>query len=314
MQKKFHKQNYLKGEKIREWIMEYPVRYIKVIGGPKNKEGILVGLKSGHVLQIFVDSSFPVQLIKQSNSIRYVDISMHRQKIAIIDDNSTLFVYELKSGSLVFQEPNANSVAWNTCFEDMLAFSGSGNVSIIVSNFPPHRQRLQGYVVGFNGSNIFYLNVLSVSSLEVPHSEPMMQYLEKKMHQEAFEVACLGVTTKDWEILALSALEEQRLEIARKAFIRTREFKYLNLISQFNDLKRQGGKEKVDTFLGYMNAYQSKFIDAAKCFKKGGQDQLAMGMFTDLRMFDQAKEYLNNDSGTTDKTSIIMKQAEWAIR
>jgi intraflagellar transport protein 122 len=49
--------------------MEYPVRYIKVIGGPKNKEGILVGLKSGHVFQIFVDSSFPVQLIKQANSV-----------------------------------------------------------------------------------------------------------------------------------------------------------------------------------------------------------------------------------------------------
>lgn len=173
----------LKGEKIREWLMEYPVRYIKVIGGPPNKEGILVGLKSGHVFQIYVDSSFPVLLIKQANSIRYVDISMHKLKLAVIDDNSTLFVYNLKTGDLVFQEPNANSVAWNSCFEDMLAYSGNGNVSIIVSNFPPHRQRLQGFVVGFNGSNIFYLNVLSVSSIEVPHSGPMMQFIEKKMHK-----------------------------------------------------------------------------------------------------------------------------------
>ena len=133
----------LKGEKIREWLMEYPVRYIKVIGGPPNKEGILVGLKSGHVFQIYVDSSFPVLLIKQSNSIKYLDISMHRQKLAVIDDNSTLFVYNLKNGDLIFQEPNANSVAWNNCFEDMLAYSGNGNVSIIVSNFPPHKQRLQ---------------------------------------------------------------------------------------------------------------------------------------------------------------------------
>jgi intraflagellar transport protein 122 len=68
---------------------------------------------------------------------------MQRQKLAVIDDNSTLFVYNLKTGDLVFQEPNANSVAWNSCFEDMLAYSGNGNVSIIVSNFPPHRQRLQ---------------------------------------------------------------------------------------------------------------------------------------------------------------------------
>ncbi|RNA24904.1 intraflagellar transport 122-like protein [Brachionus plicatilis] len=39
----------LKGEKIREWQMEYSVRYIKVIGGPVGKEGIVVGLRSGHL-------------------------------------------------------------------------------------------------------------------------------------------------------------------------------------------------------------------------------------------------------------------------
>ena len=44
-----------------------------------------------------------------------------------------------------------------------------------------------------------------------------------------------------------------------------------------------------------MNAYNSKFLDAAKCFKRAGQDNLAMTMFTDLRMFDQAKEYLSNE-------------------
>lgn len=133
----------LKGEKVREWLMEYQVRYIKVVGGMPGKEGILVGLKSGHVFQIFVDSSFPVQLVKLSNPVRYVDLSMNRLKLAVIDDNLTLLVYNLKTGDLVFQEPNANSVAWNSCYEDMLAFSGNGNVSIIVSNFPPQRQRLQ---------------------------------------------------------------------------------------------------------------------------------------------------------------------------
>lgn len=135
--------------------MEYSVRYIKVIGGPVGKEGILIGLRSGHVFQIFVDSAFPVQLIKQSNSIRYVDLSLQRQKLAVIDENLTLFVYNLKTGDLIFQEPNASSVAWNSSFEDMLAFSGSGNVSIIVSNFPPQKQRLQ---VKINGV-ILYKNI-----------------------------------------------------------------------------------------------------------------------------------------------------------
>jgi len=171
----------MKGEKIREWTMEYSVRYIKVVGGPPGKECILVGLKSGHVFQIFVDSLFPVLLHKQANSIRYIDMSMNKRKIAVIDDNLTLYVYSLKNNQLLLQEPNATSVAWNTAYEDMLAFSGNGNLNIIASNFVSQKQRLQGFVIGFNGSNIFYLNVLSVSSIEISHSETVLKYIEKKL-------------------------------------------------------------------------------------------------------------------------------------
>mgnify|MGYP002785537939 CR=1 FL=1 len=123
--------------------MEYQVLYIKVIGGFPGKECILVGLKSGNVFEIFIDSSFPVQLAKLPGAIRNVDLSMYRQKLAVIDENMTLFVYNVKTGDLIFQEPNANSVAWNSSYEDMLAYSGGGNLSIKVSNFPPQKQRLQ---------------------------------------------------------------------------------------------------------------------------------------------------------------------------
>ena len=36
-----------------------------------------------------------------------------RNKLAVVDDNGTLFVYNLPTKELLFQEPNASSVAWN---------------------------------------------------------------------------------------------------------------------------------------------------------------------------------------------------------
>lgn len=76
-------------------------------------------------------------------------------------------------------------------------------------------------------------------------------------------------------------------------------------------MKKQGGL-KNDVLLGFLYAYQSKFNDAAKSFRKAGDENIAMQMFTDLRMFDLAKEYLGG--GDSDKTDILLKQAEWAIR
>lgn len=69
---------------------------------------------------------------------------------------------------LSLQEPNANSVAWNTQCEDMLCFSGNGYLNIKACNFPVHQQKMQGFMVGYNGSKIFCLHVYSMSAVEVP--------------------------------------------------------------------------------------------------------------------------------------------------
>ena len=46
-------------------------------------------------------------------------------------------------------------------------------------------------------------------------------------------------------------------------------------------------------FLGDVYGYQGKFHEAAKLFKKSGQEHKAMNMYTDLRMFDYAKVRFN---------------------
>ncbi|NWR34134.1 IF122 protein, partial [Tachuris rubrigastra] len=298
------------GVKEREWLMESLIRYIKVIGGPPGREGLLVGLKNGQILKIFVDNPFPIVLLKQSTAVRCLDMSASRKKLAVVDENDTCLVYDIHTKELLFQEPNANSVAWNTQCEDMLCFSGGGYLNIKASNFPVHQQKLQGFVVGYNGSKIFCLHAFSMSAVEVPQSAPMYQYLERKMFKEAYQIACLGVTDADWRELAMEALEGMEFETAKKAFTRVRDLRYLELISSIEERKKHG-KSNNDLFLADVYAYQGKFHEAAKLYKRSGHGNLALEMYTDLRMFDHAKDFLGSED-PKDTKMLIKKQADWA--
>ncbi|CAL8325259.1 unnamed protein product [Merluccius merluccius] len=296
--------------KEKEWLMESLIRYIKVIGGPPGREGLLVGLKNGAILKIFVDNPFAITLLKLSTSVRCLDMSTSRSKLAVVDEHNTCLVYDINTKELLFQEPNANSVAWNTQCEDMLCFSGSGYLNIKASNFPVHQQKLQGFVVGYNGSKIFCLHVYSMSAVEVPQSAPMYQYLERKMFKEAYQIACLGVTDNDWRDLATEALEGRDFDTAKKAFIRIRDLRYLELINSIEERKKRGESDN-DLFLADVHAYQGKFHDAAKLYKRTGHQPRALSMYTDLRMFDYAKEFV----GSTDPKNsrmLMTKQADWA--
>jgi len=58
------------GVLVREWVMDAVIRYIKVAGGPPGREGLLLALKSGAVMRIFVDNAFPIPLIKHTSGVR----------------------------------------------------------------------------------------------------------------------------------------------------------------------------------------------------------------------------------------------------
>ncbi|KAK7884869.1 hypothetical protein WMY93_027992 [Mugilogobius chulae] len=285
----------------KEWVMESLIRYIKVIGGPQAREGLLVGLKNGAILKIFVDNPFPITLLKLSTSVRCLDMSSSRNKLAVVDEHNTLLVYDINNKELLFQEPNANSVAWNTQCEDMLCFSGKGYLNIKASNFPVHQQKMQGFVVGYNGSKIFCLHVYSMSAVEVPQSAPMYQYLEKKMFKEAYQIACLGVTDSDWRDLAIEALEGLDFDTAKKAFIRIRDLRYLELINSIEERKKRGESNN-ELFLADVCANQGKFHEAANLYKRSNQEARALSMYTDLRMFEFAKR----------SRDLMTKQADWA--
>lgn len=56
----------LDGQRLRVWRLDSTVTYMKVVGGPEGREGILLGLANGSVVKVFVNNPFPVELYKAS--------------------------------------------------------------------------------------------------------------------------------------------------------------------------------------------------------------------------------------------------------
>ena len=54
-------------------------------------------------MKIFVDNPFPIMLLKQNTSVRCLDMSMTRNKLAVVDEHSTCLVYDVNTKDLLFQ-------------------------------------------------------------------------------------------------------------------------------------------------------------------------------------------------------------------
>nr|XP_037271005.1 LOW QUALITY PROTEIN: intraflagellar transport protein 122 homolog [Rhipicephalus microplus] len=293
----------------REWVLSSAIRYIQALGGPVGREGLLVGLRDGQVLQLLLDNPFPLFLIKVTSPVRCLDLSADRTRLAVVDEKGTCLVYQLDSRQLLFQEPNANSVAWNTENAELLCFTGGGALAVKAGEFPVLRQKLEGFVVGFGGCKLFCLQHNSVTTVEIPLSPCLYQYIEKNRFREALTIACLGVPEEDWRYLAKEALEALDLVVAKRAAVRLGEPAMLRLVRSLQEQEARG--EKRESLLGDVMAQQGRFSEAARLYKKAGRNSKAVDMYTDLRMFELAQEYLGSDE-TLDTRQLMLKKAEWA--
>ena len=276
----------------REWILDSPVRYTKVIGGPPKKEGILVGLVDGSIFKVFIDNAFPILLIKQTTPIKSVDINANREKVAVVNDFQNMFIYDSITKKLLHQESNAESVCWNLEMDDMLAYTGEGSLFIKTGDLAPSSQRMPGEVVGFKGSKIFTLSDGSMTAVDVPQSSTFYQFLQNNEFKLAYKIACLGVTEQDWRSLGIEALKNYDFEMAKKAFVRIRDLKFLELVEQSRAQHRRKELDK-NSLEGEILCYLGKFKEATVVYTKNNLSKKAIEMYTLLRNFREAENVAN---------------------
>jgi intraflagellar transport protein 122 len=113
--------------------------------------------------------------------------------------------------------------------DDMLAYTSEDTLYIKVREIPPSVQKLPGEVVGFKGSKIFCLNDNAMNTIDVPQSSTFYRFLEKKDFAMAYKLACVGVTENDWRSLGIEAMLSKNFVMAKKAFVRIRDLKYIDL-------------------------------------------------------------------------------------
>lgn len=279
------------GKQEQEWNFDSFIRYAKMVGGPPGRELVLVALRNGEVLKLFVDNPFPVQLIKIPSAVRCVDLSCDKTRLAVVDDHLNLYVYKVESKDVLYQETKVTSVAFNSELDDVLAFSKEDNVLLIkTGDFPAVTQKLTGIIVGFKNSKVFVLQGTVMNTIDVPQSGTLLKFVECKAFPRAYQIGCLGVTEQDWEYLGFEAIVEKQFEIAKKAFTKLKDLKYIDLV---NNAERQSNAGESDAVIrAEILAYQGNYNEAANILMKANNYKRAMELYVELDDWDRVNEII----------------------
>lgn len=250
------------GQRQKVWSLDSTANCMRVDGGPDGKEGVLLGLASGAVVKVFVDNPFPLEMTKRPVGVLQVDINIYRTILTVIDANNVLTITDLRTQESLFTAPNVVSACFNTEVEDLICITGQdGNISVLsgvknaahaassgeevglthstrASSLPElQEQHISGMALGFRGQKIFCLYRGSIIGVDVPQSSNMQKALDGNDVTSAYKIACLGATEADWKLLAMRALRANHLSIAKNAFARLKDTKFLSLI---DSIERRG--------------------------------------------------------------------------
>ena len=173
----------------------------------------------------------------------------------------------------------------------------------------------------------------SLSVVVVPQSLTLQRYIEAGDFEQAYATACLGVTMAEWRSLALAAARGMALEVATKATVRTKDGAFGQLVASIGARRAQGRLlaaheaghrgaplefaegvvgPKDAVFLAEILAFEGSFTDAAKAFAKAGLGDRAVGLFADLRRWDDAMLFAAQSPSSVDPKELLRRQAEWS--
>ncbi|CAD8070453.1 unnamed protein product [Paramecium primaurelia] len=277
------------GDMDRTWSFEASISFVSIQGGPPKRELVLVGLENGGIYKLFLDNSFPIQIHKVNTQIKYLTMSQTKRKLALIDGNQNLQVLDTITKEVVFGEMSVEGVAFNEEFEDLIAYSGKGLLFIKCLAFQALNQKINGNVIGFKGCKIFLFDGSKPQTIVIQQTANMQKYLEKKDFQNALKIACLGVTEQDIRTLGIEALIAGEFDIARRCFLRNKDYQYIDLLQKYE--KRNLDAQTLNELNAETLAYQGKFIDAGNLLIKVGLADKAVQLFKELKRWDEAKNF-----------------------
>ena len=238
------------GSRVKLWKLESNIQCMKVDGGLDGSEGVLLGLANGTVYRMYIDNPFLVDFVKKQKAVIKLDINIYKTLLLTIESDHTLSIVDLSTQETLFTQQGVLSASFNNEVEDLLCFTNVNNLVSVVSGIVPLSQargnsgansskkflpeiqelHLSGFVLGFRGQKIFSLQKNGLVGIDVPQGANMLKALNNDDFESAYKVACLGATEIEWRLLAMRALRSNKLIVAKNAFARLKDTKYLSLI------------------------------------------------------------------------------------
>eukprot|EP00708_Paratrimastix_pyriformis_P002166 GAFH01000905.1.p1 GENE.GAFH01000905.1~~GAFH01000905.1.p1 ORF type:complete len:389 (+),score=102.82 GAFH01000905.1:481-1647(+) len=111
-------------------------------------------------------------------------------------------------------------------------------------------------------------------------------------------------------MLGIHSLRELELTVAKKAFLRVRDTKYLDLLADIETLRKQPGYDE-RMAMAQVLAFQGRYQEAARTYAKAAHIDKAIELFSDLRDYEEALIFAQSTSDPAVVKDLILRQARW---